>query len=576
MQVNYGNSTKHGGHVLTPLIDTLSRLSVAEADFREVAKDECLGETQAELRANIMTLLSTPSARFIFLRGSPGTSKTAISKRVAMELHSQKRLAASFFFDGSGARKGAASLKMFVSTLASQLAEYFPPFRTQLASALRETPGILRGRPEDQLKALILDPLRGAQLGPFNLPAVIVLDGLDECGNPCVLGDLMDLVTALTSLPQNILVLVSCRPEKLVLQSWKHCMDSPIVFDTNSNPDQTKADIREYVRMHLDDVIYESTLGDDEDGFDEPRWYPDPEDIEDFVEFCGGIFQIASLRIRELRQGCTNSTVRDTFTQLLLEAKEASTYELVYLSMLRRAYPMGESTLAVERFRKVMCGIVGSNPCLPLGLGALAVLLGVEPDSVRATLKPLSSVIEIGGRGGDEIRIMHASFKDFLMGQPCGTREQQDWFFFTKEQNDSFLSACCLNYLEAQLQTHSTSELFFALDNNPANLPPLVQPAFMLSTSEIAHSQALQYACDFWGPHFVPESAAPSTWKALQRFIEKAARLWLDLMAERDRAAGDEDLPCLCIANCTFEFIMNEYEVSDCPVHQRLSTSLTF
>lgn len=78
--------------------------------------------------------------RFVWLRGSPGTGKTAIAKSVAADLYKQKQLAASFFFDKSGGTNNTNSSTFFISTLARQLADFHSGYRRLLFRLLESDP----------------------------------------------------------------------------------------------------------------------------------------------------------------------------------------------------------------------------------------------------------------------------------------------------------------------------------------------------------------------------------------------------------------------------------------------------
>ncbi|KAF8329696.1 uncharacterized protein EI90DRAFT_2832802, partial [Cantharellus anzutake] len=60
---------------------------------------ECLKTTRDGIQSAILSHLREPRNRFVWLRGSPGTGKTAISMSVASALDNQGALAASFFWD---------------------------------------------------------------------------------------------------------------------------------------------------------------------------------------------------------------------------------------------------------------------------------------------------------------------------------------------------------------------------------------------------------------------------------------------------------------------------------------------
>ena len=153
-------------------------------------------------------------SRVVWLRGPPGSGKTPVAKSVALSLDRENRLAASFFFDKSGRRKGAASLDYFVTTLAAQLGERNPWYRSSVALAISDTPSILDGPPASQLGPLLIDPLRAIYGHRPDLisDSFIVIDGLEECGSSEDLDELMELVTRLEGLPRPFRIFLSSRP----------------------------------------------------------------------------------------------------------------------------------------------------------------------------------------------------------------------------------------------------------------------------------------------------------------------------------------------------------------------------
>lgn len=497
-----------------------------------------------------MSELFTASSRFIFLRGSPGTSKTAISKSVTIELKRQKRLAASFFFDKSTDRKGANSLLMLVSTLASQLSDFYPEYKVRLYEALEQYPNITRRPRHVQMQHLIINPFSSISLDSTALPSAIILDGLDECGGSGDLKELMQLVTSLSELPSGIVVLVSCRPEPEVLRGWVQGDQSPATYDTNDYPSETQTAILQYVRQRCEALLYESNAFYEDPEHSEIKDYP----IVDLAQSCGGLFQLASVRIRKLELALGNSTFRQAFDKLMDEVKnQPASYESEYLAILRRAY-LGErySHTVLQDFRAVISGLLGAQSSL--GLRALGALVGVDEPVVRALLKPLSSVVAVGGDHLDNIRFCHATFKEFLLGRPEGTEEDKKWFFFTQKEVESFMALQCFYHLNAELGgTRSMSDVLSKLTSfvkqykhasATSNLALRPQEALIMrSAGDTARARAFDYAIYQWRNHFDPLYATPGAWVALQDFLQNNVLRWMELMAEMDRLADDEDMP---------------------------------
>ena len=78
---------------------------------------------------------------------------------------------------------------------------------------------------------------------------VVVLDGLDECGDGEMLARLMKLVLLLDKLPQHFMILVSARPELEIRGAFRTSRYIPCVYTDKISNDDTDHTIREMVRM---------------------------------------------------------------------------------------------------------------------------------------------------------------------------------------------------------------------------------------------------------------------------------------------------------------------------------------
>ncbi|KAF8341620.1 uncharacterized protein EI90DRAFT_1759380 [Cantharellus anzutake] len=139
--------------------------------------------------------------------------KTAISMSIASILEQEGVLAASYFWDKNRKGSGLDSIEQFPSTLACQLASFNEDFRLSLVRHLQR-PGLalFQDLPlEKQMKTLVIEPIRNLKdIFPSDTKDrfVIVLDGLDECGNQETLESLMGMVLGLRELPQAFAVLM--------------------------------------------------------------------------------------------------------------------------------------------------------------------------------------------------------------------------------------------------------------------------------------------------------------------------------------------------------------------------------
>ena len=164
----------------------------------------------------------------------PARERLRYPSALRLLLRDKGTLAASFFWDKNQKGKDLDSIQLFPSTLARQLADFNKDIRMSLINYLRQSSLALPQDlpPETQMEALIVGPMNDLRdiLCPSKDRFVIVLDGLDECGGPMTLKELMKLVLMLDSLPPCFAVLVSCRPEQQVISAWSdaeacgHCI----------------------------------------------------------------------------------------------------------------------------------------------------------------------------------------------------------------------------------------------------------------------------------------------------------------------------------------------------------------
>ncbi|KAF8341616.1 uncharacterized protein EI90DRAFT_1759224 [Cantharellus anzutake] len=211
----------------------ISKLKRAPAEHIYVkSKSECLPGMRDKIQESLLKHLKEAGNRFVWLRGSPGTGKTAISMSVASTLKKQGVLAASFFWDKNQAGKGLDSIELFPSTLACQLASFNEDFKLSLVRRLRQPDLVfVQDLPlETQINTLMIEPMRDIwSSGKDRI--VIILDGLDECGDQERLGALMELVLAFEELPPIFSILVSCRPEPGVISAWDKAWERVMTYN---------------------------------------------------------------------------------------------------------------------------------------------------------------------------------------------------------------------------------------------------------------------------------------------------------------------------------------------------------
>jgi hypothetical protein len=123
----------------------------------------------------------------LWLTGPAGSGKTTIMNTVGEHFKKKRNLAAAFFFSSFCSSQGRGTKDRFVTTLAYQLIQDagIPEIRGEVLSSIAKNPAIFKMSLQEQMEVLILRPLRLCQTQgelKASTPRVIIVDGLDECG----------------------------------------------------------------------------------------------------------------------------------------------------------------------------------------------------------------------------------------------------------------------------------------------------------------------------------------------------------------------------------------------------------
>jgi len=130
-----------------------------------------------------------------WLRGPAGSGKSTVAHTIAAQCDHNQRLAFSFFF--SRGKLDRSETTKFIPTFAYQLAKFFPAIQTSMQQALAHDPSILSQRLGDQIKKLIIYPV--VIMTEPVAPMIVVIDGLDECGEKDSLQELVRLLVDSTT-----------------------------------------------------------------------------------------------------------------------------------------------------------------------------------------------------------------------------------------------------------------------------------------------------------------------------------------------------------------------------------------
>jgi len=200
----------------------------------------CLLGTRIAFLDFIVNWVNDPtSERSLILFGLAGTGKSSIAHEIARLFNKAHRLTSSFIF----IRQSEPEAYRFFTTLARDLADRYPSFKTALGEVIKDNTALQVGtRSYDSLfESLILEPLKDL---PIVGPILVVIDALDESRDVTGRTGLQTfLAKNLIKLPSNFRVVITSRPERPIVYAFikapsvkiKYMNDTELAAETDKD-----------------------------------------------------------------------------------------------------------------------------------------------------------------------------------------------------------------------------------------------------------------------------------------------------------------------------------------------------
>ncbi|KIM37004.1 hypothetical protein M413DRAFT_31173 [Hebeloma cylindrosporum] len=384
---------------------------------------KCLPRTREAILCKIMDWVERrPENKelFLWLYGPAGAGKSAIAQTIAEMCEERGLLAASFFFCRTSS--GRNDMYRLVSTILYQLIRTIPEIRDHVLTLLGKDPQILSSAPASQMRSLIVDPL--SKLSPTILtkrPGLIIMDGLDECGNPDSQREILKFLASATSrLMIPLLFLIASRPEPTIRLTFNtDILKSITHFISLPDSAQSDRDLRLFLRTEFQEIRVMHPMR-----LHIPPSWPSDGEIEALVVKASGQFIYVSTVIRYIRSSCHRPDDR-LATILALQSNDQpfSGLDSLYLEILsgiKKEYL--DKVLDILRCLVFLWGAeMGYVSAAP---ERLEDFLGYRPGDLEIYMADLHALIYLPPpeKPHDPIRIHHASFPDFLV-DPARSRE---------------------------------------------------------------------------------------------------------------------------------------------------------
>ncbi|PNP78057.1 hypothetical protein FNYG_08603 [Fusarium nygamai] len=503
----------------------LDTLPVAEgASFDSHAEEHnptCLANTREELLRDIDRWIDDPNSETIFwLNGMAGTGKSTISRTVARSRSKQSDLGASFFFKRGETDRG--SLAKFVPTVARRLAWSMPEVAPFIKSALDADSAIVGKAVREQFEKLVREPLSKATGVSLSRPSiVIVVDALDECEKDADIKLLLELFSGL-SFPGSlrVRVFVTSRPELPVRLGFSSIGNTHRDLILHKIPPSIiEHDISVFLRHEFANIrncfnaeaVEELKL---------PVHWPGEANLEKLTRAAVPLFIFAATLCRFVNDSCLGNP--DELLQSVLHhtgSGHASKLDMTYSPVLKQQVinrSGRERCDIIESFRLVVGTII--MLASPLSIRALALLLDIPVNKVTTRLRVLHSVLEVPESLDSPVRLLHLSFRDYLVDSE--NRETVE-FWVNEKLAHRNLAKHCLRVMHGALRENICSLSF----------PGMRRSAVGVGLLEERIPSELQYACMYWVHHQTKADFEPSDSNDIHDFLKTHFLHWLEALS---------------------------------------------
>ena len=452
-------------------------------------------------------------APVFWLNGLAGTGKSTIAQTTAERLFADGRLGASFFC--SRGVEERSDLQLIFPTLAFQLAQQYPEFRSSLIPLLQSNPDIIHESLQDQMEKFLVEPLRSADIS-----TVIVIDALDECKDEDPESAILLVVGQSVSDIPGVKFFITSRPEMHITTGFRGPLldgltDVFVLHDIE--PRTINNDIRRFFDHEL------SRLAHRRGGIKD---WPTQEQLDELCRRAGGLFVYAVATVNFLEHKLKRPSDRldelmkspeSTACEGKAKLKAYTSLDSLYTSIIQSAFVENDIDDDAT-VRSVLSAVVLiSNPLSP---SAIATLMGFDDEYVWLLLESIQSLLLLPEDPGCPVQAFHKSFPDFITDR---TRCADPRFYISSNYHTE-LALRCLGHMDNLLEKNMCLIPDYALNSEVKDLPKKI--------AESGIPGAMEYSCRSWYKHLtVTNHPSPDALSALRNFLEKKFIFWLEVLS---------------------------------------------
>ena len=447
-----------------------------------------------------------------WLNGLAGTGKSTIAQTIAERFFAEGRLGASFFC--SRDFEDRSDLRFIFPTLAFQLAQKYPEFRSHFVSLLRSNPDVAREPLYSQMRKLIVEPLQET-----GISTVIVIDALDECKDDEPSSAILSVLGRLVEQIPEVKFFITGRPEPRINTGFRLplLVDSTDIFVLHDvHPSLVDNDIRILLKHDLSELARRHRI----------EGWPSDEHIDLLCRRAAGLFIYAvatvkflgsSIHLPERRLDIITNLPESTVHEGSTRLKNRMTLDSLYTSVLETALNDDDSEVNLK-FRSIIGAVVFLvNPLPPNGI---AELIGLDPREVMLLLASVQSLLSLNEDPRQPVKPFHKSFPDFITNP---SRCADARFCISPGHLHSEILTNCLRVMNDGLEQDLLSLPEYALNSEVKDLQARIDDRVSI---------ALQYACRSWHSHLVEAVGGfADIFSHLRIFLEGKFLAWLEVLS---------------------------------------------
>ncbi|KAK3945964.1 hypothetical protein QBC46DRAFT_336128 [Diplogelasinospora grovesii] len=484
----------------------LAKLRTAEGATFDPHADaynaRCHPGTRVDILQQILTWGAACDGECIFwLNGMAGTGKSTISRTVAQSFAGEGMLGASFFFKRGEGDRGRVAF--FFTTIAAQLVHQLPSLAPHVRNAIEAEPTINEKSAKDQFDKLIADPIEKLPTHSQPSAMLVVVDALDECDSlehARLIIHLLSQAKQFTSI--RLKFFVTSRPELPIRLGFKdisgkyedlvlHQIPKPVI----------EHDITEFLQDELAKIRQDYNKSVTPSRQLPPHW-PGTDHIQKLVDMAVPLFIFAATVCRFIQDRRLGSPEKQLTKTLEHQTSRKSNLDATYLPVLDQLLVVGSIVILTK----------------PLSTSSLARLLAVSSNAIEDQLDLLHAVLSIPSDPSLPVRLLHLSFRDFLVDPEKGREQERYPFWVDERETHERLATRCLQLL-------STGDTL-KRDVCGLRLPGTRRSEIDQQTIGGSLPPEIQYACQYWVYHW--KESKPEGVSNISTFLRDTRRVILN------------------------------------------------